>query len=440
VYVVLRLDAARVREPRPEPTTTPPGDRLAAPRDRALRFAGALLLLQAACALEVDPYHAQRAGGEIELPGRLEIQLAATLLALLALLLLARPRPWPAFTALATGAAALLLSTPHGAARFHVLQALLLAGATLAMAVHASRGGRAARLGTRLLLPGVLLCLTEAAFATVAQSHAVGYTLAARLWFARHWSPPSNSLGYRDGEQREDGRRDLFVLGDSFVSGVGIADVAERFGDRLAAELGDGWRVHNLGYNGADTRYERELLEQYPFHADVIVLSYYTNDIALAGDALGLEPPYYRPYRDIGRLAWLVSRSYALDFLYWLRPRTDLAVEERFLERCHAEPAIVARHELDLGALVESARQRAGTVLAVVFPDLDDLEGSAARLGPALGVFARAGLVVIDVRALVAELESEQRMVNANDPHPSATVHARVAAALESELRTLGLR
>ncbi|MEQ1892629.1 MAG: SGNH/GDSL hydrolase family protein [Planctomycetota bacterium] len=431
-----------MREPRPETIDLPPGTdtRPVAPRGRLLRFAGALLLLQAGCALEIDPYHAQRAGAEIELAGRLEIQLAAALLTLLALVLLVRPRPWPALAALANGSAALLLSTPHGAASFHVLQALLLAGATLALAVHASRGGRAARLGTRLLLPGVLLCLTEAAFATVARSHAVGYTLAARLWFARHWNPPSNSLGFRDEEQRADERRDLFLLGDSFVSGVGIADVSQRFGDRLAAELGNGWRVHNLGYNGADTRCEREILEQYPFQADVIVLSYYTNDIALAGDALGLQPPYYRPYRDLGRLAWLVSRSYTLDFLYWLRPRADLAGEGRYLEHCHAEPAVVARHEQDLAALVASAQKRAGTVLALVFPELGDLAGSAARLRPALDVFARAGLPVVDVRALVADLEPAQRMVNANDAHPSAAVHARVAEALAAELRKLGPR
>jgi hypothetical protein len=432
VYGVAWLVAARVREPQREST--------APPRTGALRLAGGLLLLQAVCALEVDPYHAERAGAKIELPGRLEIQLAAGLLALLALCLLLRPRAGAALAGLLAGAFALLLSTPHGAASFHALQALLLSGATLALAVHSSRGGRMARLATRLLLPCVLLGLTEAAFATVARSHAVGYTLAARLWFARHWSPPSNSLGFRDVEQREDERRDLFVVGDSFVSGVGIADVSERFGDRLAAELGDGWRVHNLGYNGADTRYERELLEQYPFHADVIVLSYYTNDIAQAGVAAGLAPPAYKPYRDLGRLAWLVSRSYALDFLYWLRPRADLAGEGQYLERCRSEPAVVARHEQDLAALIALAKRRAESVLAVVFPDLGDLEGSATRLRPALDAFAGAELSVVDVSTLVADLEPAQRMVNTNDAHPSARVHALVATALAVELQRLGKR
>jgi hypothetical protein len=432
VYVVVRLDAARVREPRLET--------IAAPRGRALRLAGGLLLLQAACALEVDPYHAERAGGKIELPGRLEIQLAAALLALLALLLLVRPRPWLALAALATGAAALLLSTPHGAASFHVLQALLLAGAALALAVHASRGVRAARLATRLLLPCVLLCLTEAAFATVAQSHAVGYTLSARLWFARHWSPPSNSLGFRDVEHVADARRDLFVLGDSFVSGVGIADVSERFGERLAAELGGGWQIHNLGLNGTDTLEQREVLGRYPLEPDALVLSYYVNDIAGVGQRAGAGWPRYRPYRDLGRAAWLVSRSYLLDYLYWLRPRDDLTAEGRFLAHCFERPEVVLRHEQELEELVAAARARAPTVVAVLFPDLLDPAASAAQLEPARRTFARLGVPVVEVAPLLADLAPGARVVNRNDAHPATLVHARVAEAVAAELRRLGVQ
>ena len=404
------------------------------------RLLALLLLLQAGAALEIDPYHAERVGGVAQLVGRGEILSAVALLAAFALFLLLRPKTWALVPAFAFGLLVLLESTPHGSAAFHVLQALLLVGALVLLVCELADGGRPARLAARLLLAFLPLLLCEAAFATVARSHAVGYTLAARLWFARHWSPPGNTLGFRDVEQADDGRKQLFVVGDSFVSGVGIADVAERFPDRLGAQLGDGWKVHNLGYNGVDTRYERELLAGYPFTPDVVVLSYYTNDIVGVGAERLQEQVRYRPYRDLGRAAWLVSRSYALDFLYWLRPRGDLGAETGFLERCFTTPEVVAQHERELEELVDLARARAPLVVAVVFPDLLAPEARAAHVAPALRVFARSGVPALDVRTLLAELEPEERVVNSNDAHPSPALHARVARALAEELARLGVR
>lgn len=421
-----------VEEERPHPTA----ERTAR---RALRWAALALLLQAAAALEIDPYHAVRATGPVELPGRAGVLASAAALALGALLVLRWPRPGLATVVLVPGAGALVLSTPHGSAAFHVLQALLLALAVLALAFALAHRGPHARPATRLLLVALVPCLLEAAFATVARSHAVGYTLAARLWFARHWSPPSNSLGFRDVERREDGRSDLFVLGDSFVSGVGIADVAERFGERLASALGEHWQVHNLGYNGTDTRGQLEVLARVPFTPEALVLSYYTNDIAGAGVAAEEGWPRYRPYRDLGRAAWLVSRSYTLDYLYWRLPRADLAAEGRFLAHCYEVPAVVAAHERELEALVAAARARTGVVVALLFPELTAPEASAAFLEPARRVYARLGVPIVEVAPLLADLTPAERVVNENDAHPSAAVHARVAEALASKLRELGL-
>lgn len=409
----------RMSEPDPDPPER---------RTRALRLAAALCLAQALAALALDPAQLERAGSLEAVPGRDDARLAASLTALAAVLLLARPRRATALVLLALGALTLLASTPSGPAPMHVLQAASLAAALLFVAFHGARHHARA---TRLLLAGLPLLAAEGAFACVARSHAVGYTLAARLWFARHWNPPGNAAGFRDVEHPpEDPRPALYVLGDSLVAGVGIADVRQRFSERLAAGLGDGWVVHNLGYNGADTARELELLRAYPGRPAVIVLSWYPNDIAGAGARLLGQTPRYRPHRDLGRLAWLVSRSYLLDYLYWSTPRADLGAEARFLASAYDAARVVAEHRRELAELVREARARSPRVVAVVFPDLLDLAPEPSPADLALETFAALGVPAVDVRTLVAELPPAQRVVNANDAHPSALVHARVATAL----------
>lgn len=405
---------------------------------RLLRCGVLALVLQLLFAFEVDPYHAEKAGGAVELPGRVLVLWSAWSGLALALVLLAWPCLVSAGPTLLAGGAVLLISCPHNAARFHALQVAFLGLATLAVALGCARGARAERVLARFALVAFVLLACEGAFSLIARSHAVGYTLAARLWFARHWSPPGNRLGYRDAEHVEDGREKLFVLGDSFVSGVGIADVRQRFPDRLQVQLGQRYQVHNLGFNGADTRYELELLETHPSRPDVLVLSYYVNDILNAAILLGHPAPPFRPYGNLGQpLAWIVPRSYLLDFGYWLLPQRDLAGEAKFLARCFTWPDVVALHEQDLQHIIDWARTNGCTMIAVVFPSLTQLDASAAWIAPALAVFARNEVSVLDVRALVRDLTPAERVVNANDSHPSARVHALVAEALRAEVEAL---
>jgi len=408
-------------------------------RIRLLRLAAVLLALQAACTLEIDSAYVERVGGMGKLAPYTPVHPLAGAGVALALLVLLVPRCAVACLALLVGAAALLASTPFNTAGFHLLQVLLLSGAT-ALAVAASlRGGRMERVVARLGLVALVLLAGEGVFSMVDRSHAVGYTLAARLWYTRHWTPPGNAAGYRDVEHPEDGRKKLFVLGDSFVAGGGIRDVHARFSDRLQVLLGDRYQVHNLGYNGADTSYELQLLNEYPARPDVLVLSYYVNDIVNAASELGHGRPSYLPYMNVPwPVALVVSRSYLLDFAYWLLPQPDLRGESRFLRDCFTWPDVVARHREEIQRIVDWARERACPMIAVVFPGLTQLEASDPWVAPALEVFAQNGVSAVDVRKLVRDLAPEERVVNANDSHPSELVHARVAEALKAEVDALG--
>ena len=414
----------------------------AALRLRARGGVAGLLVAQAALALEIDPYFLDPLGGRA-LPPVGEIRVASAALAVLALAGALVPARWRSAVngfALVVGALTALLSSPANSARFHAFQLFLLGAALVLWVVALGRDSRRARVATRSALLALVLVLVELVFSFVARSHAVGYTLAARSWYSRYWQEPANSLGYRDVEPGPlvPGQPHVIVVGDSYVAGVGIADPRERFSDRLQASLGAGYQVHNLGWNGADTREEYERLARYPCEPAIVVLSYFVNDIAGAAVALGLRLPSFTPYRDLPwALTILVSRSYALDYLYWSYPHDDLARQGKFLGDCYARQAVVAQHQADLQLVVDWTREHGCRLIAVLFPDLTRIDASAAGLAPVQEVFARNQVPMVDVRELVRGKTTAELVVNRNDSHPSALVHARVAEALLAEVEAL---
>jgi len=413
--------------------------RLAAGALRRRLLLPGLLVACAALALDVDPYLRGRSGGALFLPTRLEVGAASALTAALALWTFfcpARRGRWGA-AALVSAAFTLLVGCPATRASVHGLQLALLAAALCAWIAGLERARSTGRLGIRCGLLALVALAVEGAFTPIARSHAVGYTLAARQWFSRYWGRPANHLGYRDVEPGDDGRPRIFVLGDSFVAGVGIADARERFSDRLR-ELLPRYQVHNLGWNGADTRNEYERLAACPLRPAVVVLSYYVNDIAGAAEALGHRVPPFTPYRDVPRaVRWLVARSYALDFLYWLAPHDDLAWQGSALAQAYTRPEVVEAHEADLQRIVDWTREKDCRLVVVLFPDLTRVAESGPWLAPAERVCARNGVPTLDVRELVRGRPVAETTVNRNDAHPSVWLHGEVARALAERIVAL---
>src|SRR5262249_53840066 len=160
-------------------------------------------------------------------------------------------------------------------------------------------------------------------------------------------------------------------------------------------------QVHNLGWNGASTAVELERLASYRDRPDILILSYYVNDIEGAAQELGFALPPFRPYANLPRaLAQLVSRSYLLDFFYWQWPQHDLEIEGDFLARCYAWPEAVARHEQQLVELIDWARAQGAQVLAVAFPELQHPDGPSPGVELALRVFRTRSVPFVDVREI----------------------------------------
>ena len=295
---------------------------------------------------------------------------------------------------------------------------------------------------TRTALAGMALGLTllglEAVFMFVARSHNVGYTMASGIWFERHWGP-ANALGYRDGEhERAAGKKLVFLVGDSFTAGGGIARRADRFGDilqRLRPDL----QVCNLGASGADTVQEFANLQAHPLQPDALVLQYYVNDVDGAAARCGHRLPAFTAYEDLPmvRLRFLVRGSYLANYVYWLFGHTDQKGYADYFDRAVADERVIAGHLSDLGRFVDHAEQRHVPLVVVVFPALLDPDSSRPLIEPVEAFFRGRGVTVISVESLIGGLPLAERVANRQDAHASPRVHALVAEALARALTDL---
>lgn len=263
-----------------------------------------------------------------------------------------------------------------------------------------------------------------------AQSDAFGQTLAGKNWFKRYWRV--NSLGYRDKEwtpELLEGRTKVMVLGDSFVAGHGINDPQDRFPDVLGRMLGDGYAVMNVGILGAETKEEFQVARKYPYPPDIIILSYYVNDIADTATSMGYWQPNF-----VALSPPLVDESYALNFFYWriyrLGPREWSNDYWGWLAGLYEEPGIWRTYRSLLLEISQFAQEKDIQLIVVVFPNLLAIEESRPITSKVINLYEEQEVPVVDVTGLVAGMDPEKLIVNPVDWHPNEFVHRRVAEEL----------
>lgn len=258
-----------------------------------------------------------------------------------------------------------------------------------------------------------------------AQSDEFNYTLASKNWFDRYWT--TNSLGYRDYEWTQEDiekKTAIMILGDSFVAGQGVANPDDRFPDVLAQMLGQQYVVFNVGKNGAGTQESIELAKNYPYEADLLVYSYYINDIQDTAIEYG-----HWPYFQI-KTNRLVESSHAINFLYWrvirLGPQKWRGRYSDWLLGVYDDPKIWAAHERELTEI-----QRLNSrLIVIVWPSLAAIEESIPVSSKVIDFYSSRGVPVLDVGALIQGRPVGQLIANKLDTHPNEAVHQLVAAEL----------
>lgn len=413
-----------------------------------IRALGVLWLASAITAVDFDPWLLHPQTVVLPLPSRRSLAALALVTATLGAAGLMVPGWLQAaggrvlvWVGGATTIALVFLGTPFVRPTVHFVAAVLALASTLLVTLiwlrlrpEGTVTGRGADVGTAALALVLVLLAGEAVFTLTPRSHAVGYTLAARLWFERYWHK-KNALGYRDREHVDTSATKIFVLGDSFVSGLGIRDPRNRLSDLLQKRLGPKRRVYNLGWNGADTRDEYRHLVAHPLKPAVVILVYYLNDIEVAAAAAGRRVPTFRPYGNVPqRVAHAIRRSYLLDFAYWQLPQQDLAGYEGTLESMYRDPAILALHLADLRRIVEHCRSAGIDLVVVAFPHLARPAETAPLLRPVVESLQAAQVPVIEVASLIAGRDPRLFYINRNDAHPNERMNALLTDAVADVL------
>jgi len=291
----------------------------------------------------------------------------------------------------------------------------------------------------------ILLCLSalELGFRRVVVSDAFVITLAGRKWVDTYYKP-INSLGYRDDEHEADvraGRRFMLVVGDSFAAGHGINNYRDRFSNLVGDALGDGWRVGTAAQGGWGTGRELDALRNYPLKPDVLIVSYFVNDIDDAARKAGKMPNIY-PAGPSGLARPLVNRSYLLNFLYWRVARGWGDMGQRyweFTEIAYNDPEIWKIHEGELTSIIAYTEEHDIKLLFVLFPSMTQMEESFAFTEKVKDLLVRKGGPVVDMGDRLAGRPWKSLVVNAIDTHPNESVQRDVAAALVEALTNGGL-
>jgi hypothetical protein len=276
-------------------------------------------------------------------------------------------------------------------------------------------------------------------------------TLARRNW--QNWysdiprepsNPLLNSWGYRDIEWTPEMVADkvkVMVVGDSFVAGGGLAQVEDRFSIRLGDMVGADYVVFNVGKNGLNTGQVIQAIIEYPYRPDILVFSYYLNDIE------SVSPPCQGSSNSLlqvsGPLQPLIENSYATNFFYWRLVRVFQSLQPDLRWEClfkaYTDPKIWWLHQQELLSVYEGTRSEQIPLFVVVFPSMLYLEDSKVATEQVINLYQQQNVPVVDVAALVKDLPTKQRIASPMDTHASALVNKLVADKLYTMFVETGL-
>lgn len=290
------------------------------------------------------------------------------------------------------------------------------------------------------LTVALILAASEGYFRFVYADSGWEFTYAHQNWKARYWQ--LNQRGFRDRDWDEADFADkttVAVLGDSFASGWGVDDPADRFPDVLARQLGDDYAVVNLALPGLSTPQQRELLrDNPPQRPDMVLLQYFLNDIELASASIGRgwETDFVQ-MPDPGSIA---HQSYLGNFVYWriypLAHPVNATFEGSYWQwqyETYDNFVIWDIHAQQLNDLIDDVEALGADLYVVIFPNMEDPVGSVPYTDRVKFVFEARGYGdnVLTLNAAVAGWDRpESPVVSARDAHPSAAFHRYVGALL----------
>ena len=255
-------------------------------------------------------------------------------------------------------------------------------------------------------------------------------------WFDRHFE--YNEVGFRDSVQYsrpiEPGLRRVTFLGDSFTVGHGIADVEQRFANRVRAALA-GTEVHVFAEPGWDTLQHAEVARALPadgFEMDIVVLVYCLNDLTdLVPEWMAIQRRIYEP--DLPK--FFVKNSFLINTWHYRRKSArdpDVSNYFQFVRDNYHGP-VWRTQRARLVSLQQAIEKFDGRLVVVTFPFMHELGESYSyrNVHDQLGkLWDELGVAHLDLLQAFEPYRAADMVVNRYDAHPNERAHAIAADAI----------
>lgn len=277
------------------------------------------------------------------------------------------------------------------------------------------------------------------------QTDSFSLSKASQRWFDLHVQ--TNDADFRDSRPFyrtvPQGQRRIVFTGDSFTFGHGIRDVADRFGDRIAARLEQSrpgeFDVSNAAMPGWELRIVYGQLQRWirsGVDIDVLVYTFVLNDIECFDPRTAL---YYPEILDSKPKHLLLRESYFLNLAYFrLLPfsRPQVSGYYDYLQQSY-ESRSWDYLEQTLHHLRLTCLQHGIDLRIVIFPFLHNLgpKYPFRKAHRRLTTFCRDNDVrYVDLEPILSPHIAEGLTVNRFDAHPNERAHELAAEAIENRL------
>lgn len=271
-----------------------------------------------------------------------------------------------------------------------------------------------------------------------------GFTAMNYYWYTNFYWSRFNSLGYRDSEPLPDDPNNpiqrVAIVGDSFAVGHGMNTVDGTFPQLLESALGSGWDVNLVAQSGWDSDVQEFHLNNYPFRPNIVVLSYYLNDIDYLlstpetnpdNNFTFIEDPYMA---DFIRNWFFVPNYVYYNLLQFSSPQRN----SNFLNAlvaAHLDESMWSRQAAQLDSFVNWTTTHDTRLIVLLWPNLAGIDVSAPALERVSVFFVERGVQVVDMSDQLRPYPVLETIVNRFDTHPGVLAHRLAADALLAAIR-----
>ena len=265
-----------------------------------------------------------------------------------------------------------------------------------------------------------------------------GLTKVSIDWESRHYK--FNNYAVRDSMDynlKLSGKPRVTFIGDSFTAGHGIANVENRFANKIRSIRPD-LEIHVIAYNGWETGDELITLTRLSsagYEFDNVVLVYILNDIS------DLMEQWAKAQKRIHSLkpGFLFEHSYFLNILYYhyfAAHDPDISDYYGFVDKAYNGP-IWEKQKERLATIKQSMDAANVKFSVVIFPFMHALGPNYKyrEIHNKIDAFWKSlNVPYLDLLSVYDSYPASALVVNAHDAHPNELAHTIAAKAINDFL------